>query len=149
MSRLHRNPAPGLSHCVFRIKPASRSFLSSFFLLPSGPAPPLEINNAPHHHHRDLVFALSLTHERWMTPSETVKLYHPADINRLLPEAAQEKSRGIILTTIITSPVSPPLYTSLHETLISKKSAPLTFLSPHWCMIARVALSSGCHLSFS
>jgi hypothetical protein len=51
----------------------------------------LQHNGAP----RDLVFDLSITHERWGAvgdPSKTGQLRHPADINKPLREAAKEKA---------------------------------------------------------
>ena len=52
----------------------------------------LHHNGAP----RDLVFDLSITHERWGAPqddeSKTGQLRHPADINKPLREAAKEKA---------------------------------------------------------
>ena len=70
----------------------------------------LHHNGAP----RDLVFDLTITHERWGDtddPSKMGKLRHPTYINKPLQEACQEKTCEVscrIMLTTATSAFCPP-----------------------------------------
>jgi len=100
-------------------------------------------NGAP----RDLVFDLSITHERWGAPqddpSKAGQLRHPADINKPLREAAKEKTNKYQHTfaTIIVSLSCPP------SSAPPAASSPSSFACSSTTLIGRARSSSALQVS--